>query len=195
MTKDNSVVAIYRSHTGAEAAVKELQRSGFEMKKLSIVGRDYHSDEHVVGYYNMGDRMKYWGTMGAGIGAFWGGIWGLLFGAAFFWVPGLGQILVAGPLVGMIIGALETGMLVGGLDAIGAGLYSLGIPKDSILKYETALKADKFVLIVHGSTAETGRAPGDDQPHQPGGSRTPSASTCQRLVGRRFFCDQGVYAA
>ena len=158
MTTSNSVVAIYKSHTDAEAAVKELQRSGFDMKKLSIAGRDYHSDEHVVGYYNAGDRMKYWGTMGAGIGAFWGGLWGLLFGAAFFWVPGLGPTLVAGPLVGWILGALEGGVLIGGLDAIGAGLYSLGIPKDSILKYETALKADKFVLIAHGSAAETARA-------------------------------------
>ncbi len=48
--------------------------------------------------------------------------------------------------------------MIGGLDALGAGLYSLGIPKDSILKYETALKADKFVLIAHGSAAETARA-------------------------------------
>ena len=73
MTNDNAnnaVVAIYKSHTEAEAGVKELQHSGFDMKKLSIVGRDYHTDEHVIGYYNAGDRMKYWGKMGA----FWGGI-------------------------------------------------------------------------------------------------------------------------
>ena len=74
MTKDNSIVAIYPSHTAAEGAVKELQQSGFDMKKLSIVGRDYHTEEHVVGYYNAGDRMKYWG----GVGAFWGWIWGCL---------------------------------------------------------------------------------------------------------------------
>jgi hypothetical protein len=36
--------------------------------------------------------------------------------------------------------------------------YSLGIPKDSILKYETALKTDKFVLIAHGSIDEINRA-------------------------------------
>jgi len=30
----NSVVAIYKSH--AEAALKELQRSGFDMEKLSV---------------------------------------------------------------------------------------------------------------------------------------------------------------
>jgi hypothetical protein len=124
------------------------------MTKLSIVGRDYHTDEHVVGYYNAGDRMKYWGKMGA----FWGGIWGLLLGSAFFWIPGLGPLLVAGPLIGWIVSALEGAVVVGGVSAIGAGLYSLGIPKDSILKYETALKTDKFVLMVHGSMDDTTRA-------------------------------------
>jgi hypothetical protein len=49
MTKNNSIVAIYPTHTAAESAIKELQQSGFDMKKLSIVGRDYHTDEQVVG--------------------------------------------------------------------------------------------------------------------------------------------------
>jgi len=154
MTKNNaknSVVAVYKSHAEAEAAVKELQRSGFAMDKLSIVGRDQHTDEHVVGYYNAGDRMKYWGKTGA----FWGGIWGMLFGSALFMIPGVGPILVAGPLVAWIVGALEGAVVVGGLSAVGAGLFSLGIPKDSIVRYETALKTDKFVLVVHGTQDET----------------------------------------
>src|ERR1700689_2950816 len=146
MPETNSVVAIYGTHSQAEEAVKELQKSGFDMKKMSIVGKDYHTDEHVVGYYNTGDRMKYWGKMGA----FWGGIWGLLFGAAFFVVPGIGPVLVAGPVAAWIVAALEGAAVVGGLSAIGAGLYSIGIPKDSILRYEVALKAAKFLLIAHG---------------------------------------------
>jgi len=154
MTKNNAVVAIYKSHAEAEAAVKELQHSGFDMKKLSIVGRDYHTNEHVVGYYNTGDRMKHWGKLGA----FWGGIWGLLFGSAFFLIPGVGPLLVAGPLVGWIVGALESAVVVGGLSALGAGFYSLGIPKDSILRYETALKTGKFVVIAHGTAEEAARA-------------------------------------
>ena len=154
MSKSNAVVAIYKSHAEAEAAVKELQHSGFDMKKLSIVGRDHHTDEHVIGYYNAGDRMKYWGKMGA----FWGGIWGMLFGSAFFLIPGVGPLLVAGPLVAWIVGALEGAVVVGGLSAVGAGLYSLGIPKDSILRYETALKTGKFVLIAHGTAEEAARA-------------------------------------
>jgi len=44
------------------------------------------------------------------------------------------------------------------LSAIGAGLYGMGIPKDSIVKYETALKTDKFLLLVHGTAAEVGKA-------------------------------------
>jgi len=154
MSETNSVVAIYGTHSQAEEAVKELQKSGFDMKKMSIVGKDYHTDEHVVGYYNTGDRMKYWGKMGA----FWGGIWGMLFGAAFFVIPGLGPILVAGPLVAWIIGALEGAVVVGGLSALGAGLYSIGIPKDSVVTYETALKADKFLLLAHGTADEVAKA-------------------------------------
>jgi uncharacterized membrane protein len=154
LSEQNSVVAIYGTHTGAEEAVKELQRGGVDMHSLSIVGRDYHTDENVVGYYNTGDRMKYWGK----VGAFWGGFWGLLFGSAFFAIPGLGPILVAGPIVAWIVGALEGAVVVGGLSAVGAGLVSLGIPKDSVVKYETALKTDKFLLLVHGSAADVARA-------------------------------------
>jgi hypothetical protein len=100
--------------------------------------------------------MKKWG----GIGAFWGWIWGCFFGSAFFFIPGIGPLLVAGPLVVWIVGALESAVVVGGLSAIGGGLAGLGIPKDSILKYETALKTDKFVVVAHGSADEISRAKG-----------------------------------
>jgi len=150
----NSVVAVYPSHTEAEAAIKELQLAGFDLKQLSIVGRDYHTDEHVVGYYNTADRVKYWG----GLGAFWGGIWGLLFGSAFFLIPGIGPMVMAGPIVSWIVGALEGAVIVGGMSALGAGLYSLGIPKDSVLQYETALTMGKFVLLAHGTGVEAARA-------------------------------------
>ena len=154
MSNQNSVVGIYNVHTEAETAVKELQKSGFEMKQLSVVGKDYHTEENVVGFYNAGDRMKFWGKLGA----FWGGLWGILFGAFFMVIPGVGQLVVLGPLASMIVGALEAAIVTGGLSALGAGLYSLGIPKDSIVKYETALKSDKFLVIAHGSVGDVARA-------------------------------------
>ena len=154
MSKQNSVVAIFASHTQAEDAVRELQKDGFDMKKLSIVGKDYHTEEHVVGYYTTGDRMMYWGKLGA----FWGGLWGMLFGSAFFLVPGVGPLLVAGPLVVWIVGALEGAVVTGGLTALGAGLYSIGIPKDSVLQYETAVKSGNYVLVAHGTPEDVAKA-------------------------------------
>jgi hypothetical protein len=98
--------------------------------------------------------MKHWGK----IGAFWGWIWGCLFGSAFFFIQGIGPLLIGGPLVGWLVGALESAALVGGVSALGAGLVSLGIPKDSIVRYETALKTDKFVLIAHGTKEDATHA-------------------------------------
>lgn len=152
--KQSAAVGIFNSHQDAESAVKELQISGYDMKKLSVVGKDYHSEENVIGYYNTGDRMATWGKFGL----FWGWIWGLLFGSAFFLIPGMGPVMVGGHLVGYIVGALETAVVVGGLTAIGGALVSIGIPKDSVIRYETALKADKFMLIVHGTLQEVEKA-------------------------------------
>ena len=154
MSDKNTTVAICNTHTEAEQAVKELQKSGYDMKKLSIVGKDYHTEEDVVGYYNIGDRMKKWGKLGS----FWGAFWGILFGSAFFIIPGIGPIVVGGPLVASIVGGLEGAVAIGGLSALGAGLYSIGIPKDSVIQYETAVTSDKFLVIAHGTADEVAKA-------------------------------------
>jgi len=142
----SSVVAVYATHPQAENAVKELQRSGFDMKKLSIIGQDYRTEENVTGYYTLGDRMKKWGSLGA----FWGGMWGLVFGAAFFFVPGVGQVLIGGPLIAVLVAALEDAVIVGGLSVVGVALFNIGVPKDSALKYQEQIKAGKFVVVAHG---------------------------------------------
>jgi hypothetical protein len=154
MAQLNAVVAVYGMHVEAEGAVKALQRAGIDMRTLSIAGKDTHTDEDVVGFYNAGDRMKYWGKTGA----FWGGFWGLLFGSSFFAIPGIGPVLAAGPVVAWTVGALEGAVAVGGLSAIGAGLSNRGFPRDSIVQYEAALKTGQFLLMVHGTAAEAAKA-------------------------------------
>ena len=154
MNEQNNVVAVYNSHTQAEEALHKLSSASFDIKKISIIGKGYHSEENVTGYYTTGDRMKSWG----GMGAFWGGLWGLLFGAGLFLIPGLGPVLVAGPILAALVGALESAIVVGGLSALTAALVSMGIPKEQSLKYEAALKADKYLLVVHGTAEEVERA-------------------------------------
>ena len=181
MSELNAVVAVYGTHIEAEGAVKELQRGGIDMRTLSIAAKDTHSDEHVVGYYNTGERMKYWGKTGA----FWGGFWGLLFRSAFFAIPGIGAVLVAGPLVAWIVGALEGAAVVGGLSAIGAGLVSIGIPKDSVVQYELALKTDQYLLMVHGTVAAVERAKGIIENTRPVEVRLHAANAAGAAVALR----------
>lgn len=154
MSELNAVVAVYGTHIEAEEAVKALQGGGIELRTLSIAGNDSHTDEQAVGCYNIGDRTKYWGkTVG-----FWDGFRGLLFGSAFFVVPGIGPVLVAGPVVAWIVAALEGGAVIRGVSVIGAGLFGMGIPKDNIIQYETALKMDQLLLMVDGAATEVERA-------------------------------------
>jgi hypothetical protein len=150
----NTVLAVYRTHADAEAAVKALQRASFDMRKLSIIGKDYHTEQDILGYYNTGDRVRFWGKLGA----FWGGLTGILFGSALLFIPVVGHVVVLGPLVAWIANGLTGAVFGGGLGALGAALYSLGIPKNSVLEYETALRADKFLLLAHGSKLEVERA-------------------------------------
>jgi len=83
-------------------------------------------------HYDTGDRMKHWGK--------------------------IGPLAVAGPIVSWIVAGLEGAAVVGGLGALGAALFAIGIPKDSVLKYEAATKADKFLVLVHGTGENARRA-------------------------------------
>src|ERR1700691_4788308 len=150
----DTVIAVFSNHQAAEGAVKELAAAGFEMKNLSVVGKGYHTDEKVVGFYNIGDRVKFWGTRGA----FWGGFWGLFFGGLFMTIPLVGHVVVLGYLATVAVSAIENAVLVGGLSALGAAIYSIGVPKDSVIQYETAVKADGFLVMAHGSAEEMARA-------------------------------------
>ncbi len=150
MPNENGVIAIFSTHSQAERAVRKMQQSGFDMKKLSIVGKNYETDEAVLGYYNMGERASAWGKQGA----FWGGLWGLIVGSAILFVPGVGPVTVAGTFVSALLGGLEGAVLVGGLSAFGAALFSLGVPKNTIVKYEEALKAGEFLVIAHGTNLD-----------------------------------------
>jgi hypothetical protein len=154
MEATDTVIAVFADHPAAETAVKNLTAAGFEMKNLSVVGKGYHTEEKVVGFYSAGDRIKFWGTRGA----FWGGFWGLFFGGLFLTVPVVGHVVVLGYLATVAVFAIENAIVIGGLSALGAALYSIGVPKESVLQYETALKEDSFLVMAHGTAEEMARA-------------------------------------
>lgn len=112
------------------------------MQNLSIIGKGYQTEEKVLGFVKTSDRLMIWGKRGA----FWGMMTGLLVGSAFLVVPGLGNVVVVGSLVNWLAGGA---MMGGGLSVVGGALRSLGIPKDSVVKYERAVKAEQFLLIAY----------------------------------------------
>jgi hypothetical protein len=95
-------------------------------------------------------------------------------------------------LVAWIVGALEGAVVVGGLSALGAGLYSIGIPKDSVVKYESALKSDKFLLLAHGTANEVAKArdimqtthPVEVTVHAANASNSPGLAADSLVIGR-----------
>jgi hypothetical protein len=150
MSHLNSIVAVYEAQADAAAGLRKLQKAGFDMSNLSIVGKEYLNEEQNVGYYNAGNRMKYWGKMGE----FWGDFWDVLAGAGFFMVPGVGPILIAGPLAAGVVASVEGAVVVGGFSVLAAGLYGLGVPKNRIPRYESIIQADKVLLVAHDTAEE-----------------------------------------
>ena len=149
-----AVIGVFDTHVQAEQAIKSLESSGFPMRRLSIIGKGYHTEEKPTGFYSLGDRVKTWGS----VGLFWGSLWGLLFGAAFIWIPGIGPIAAAGPFVHLLVSAVEGAVVVGGVSALGAALISLGLPKKDVIKYEREIKADRYLIIAHGTSDEVDKA-------------------------------------
>lgn len=158
MQQHDALVAIYATHDGAEAAIRMVADNGLDMKHFSVIGRGYHADEPVVGFYGVGDRIKFWGSRGA----YWGGLWGLLFGGLMMTIPVVGPVVILGSVASLVFTALtgpaDGAMLMGGLGPLGAALVSIDIPHHSVLQYEAALKADNFLIIAHGPRAEVERA-------------------------------------
>ncbi len=140
-----AVVAVFPDHAAAEEAVRKLSTAGFDIKHLSVVGKGYHIEEQVMGFYNQGDRIRFWGTRGA----FWGGLWTLFFGGVVLTMPIVGPVVALGYLAGAIVLAVEGAVMVGGFSAIAAALYGLGIPENTVLEYQTAIETDSFLVMAH----------------------------------------------
>lgn len=162
MAQTHTIVGHFPSHAEAERVVLELQKEGFDMQKLSIIGKDYETTEQVRGFLTWKDTAKAGATGGAYWGSFVGGLFGILAGAGVLFIPGMAPIVIAGPIAGLLAGWLE-GTLAGGAGAAAVGglagaLGGLGIPKHEVLRYETKIQAGEFIILVTGSDEDVSQA-------------------------------------
>jgi len=150
----SNIVAVYPNHAAAENAVRLLQKEGYPMAQLSIIGRDFQTIEHPIGFVTTGTVAK----DGAKFGAWTGGLFGLLMGAAFLIVPGVGPVIIAGPLSAALIAGAEGAVAGAALGGLTGALVGLGISKDKALRYEAQVKTGKYLLTVAGDAAQIEKA-------------------------------------
>jgi hypothetical protein len=149
-----TVIAVYPDHASAEDAVRRLQKEGIPMQNLSIIGKDFQTVEKPVGFVTTGDVAK----SGAKVGAWTGGLFGLLVGAAFLILPGVGPVVIAGPLAAALLGGIEGAMAGAAFGGLTGALVGLGISKDKAIRYESQVKAGKFLVTLRGDGQQTERA-------------------------------------
>lgn len=152
--EEQAVVALYDAHKPTADAVRELERWGCDLNRLSIVGRDFETESEPFDDGRVDRRAKAWDRRRA----FWAGMWQRLNGSAMFMIPGLGPLLAAGPVVGWVGAALERGAPADGITALGAALQRIGIPRERAVHYEARLRAGNYVVVAQSSPAEVSRA-------------------------------------
>ncbi len=168
----SSVVAVYPDHFAAERAVRQLHDAGFDLGELSIVGRDFEENEEPYGLVSRGDYVK----TGIETGSAFGGLLGLCVGAAFLVLPGVGPVLVAGPLAAALLAGIEGALAGTALGSLAGALVGWDVPKDRALKYETQINGGKFLVFVRSVPEVAARAAAYSPPRD----RTTSMSTSRR---------------
>ncbi|MEW8957646.1 MAG: hypothetical protein AB2448_00845 [Moorella sp. (in: firmicutes)] len=134
-----TVVAVFSNEQVAKEAVEDLRRAGFD-KEISILARDKGKEGAAQeGGLNMGVDA---GGIGNGVatGGVLGGLAGLAAGAGALFIPGVGPLIAAGPIAGMLSGAAMGG--------VAGGLIDWGIPEAEGREYENDVRQGKILVSV-----------------------------------------------
>ena len=138
MTK--TVVGVFSSHDQAEQAVAEMRKSGFDTNEISIVAKGQQETNENMDA--QGDTSLGMGGVSDGVtaGGALGGLAGLAMGAGALTIPGLGPIIAAGPIAGLLSGAATGG--------VAGGLLDMGIPQERGQHYESEVKSGNILAAV-----------------------------------------------
>ena len=138
-----TTVALFADFLQARSGVRALQQGGFDLGKLSIIAKNYHKEEHVTGVIDAGDGARYWGRFG-GLSA---GLPASGHRSAVLHFPGIGQIVILGPLVSSVAGALAQA----GPGALAGTFATLNLSSACVQHYERAIRAGRFALMTLGN--------------------------------------------
>ena len=140
---NTAVFGIYPSTDGVETAVGELRNQGFRSTDISVLWPQNLGSKDLA--HARATKAPEGATAGAGSGAMVGATLGWLVGIGLLAVPGLDQLVAAGPIVASLAGA-GAGGVIGGLTGAVVGF---GIPEYEAKRYEGRLRRGGILLSVH----------------------------------------------
>lgn len=161
-TQRRLLIGFYTNEEHAGRALQKLTEEDFPLDRVSLLGKTNPSGDDPLGIYysTTGDRIRGWGRLGA----VWGGVLGMLGGAVgIFMIPGIGMMLIIGPIIEVLAGAVVGAGLGGGVLAGSAALsdvavaaHRMGVPEASIEAMEIRLRKNQYLLmlIVHRDEVE-----------------------------------------
>ena len=153
-----TVIGLFDDFQTAQNAVQSLVNRNFNRNDISVAANNtaagYSADALETASEGEGrnvamtDGARTGAGTGAVIGTGVGGVLGLLASLGTIWIPGVGPIVAAGPLVATLTGAgigAAAGAAVGGL--VGA-LTQVGVPEHDAHFYAEAVRRGSALLIV-----------------------------------------------
>jgi uncharacterized membrane protein len=151
-----TTIGVFTTHAAAESALNELRQFGVSESDLSYVYLNKQGNVHDA---QTGTKMGEATATGATAGAVLGAALGLIVANGI--LPGLGTLIVAGPLAAALgftgaaataVAGAATGAAAGGL--LGA-LTHLGIDKQDVQLYEDHVRRGEVLVIARGTPATT----------------------------------------
>uniref|UniRef100_A0A832M2F9 DUF1269 domain-containing protein n=1 Tax=Oscillatoriales cyanobacterium SpSt-402 TaxID=2282168 RepID=A0A832M2F9_9CYAN len=149
------VIAVLSDRIQAEAAYSELEKEGFPMNQVSILGKGYKSADE----FGLIDPNQQAGRL-AKLMSFWLIPFGFAAGFTFSLITNLNTFAWAGEIgnhiIGGVLGAVSGAMgsfFVGG----GVGLIS---GSGDALPYRNRLNAGKYLIVVQGNEVQNLKASG-----------------------------------
>lgn len=157
-------LGVFLDRVRAEEAINDLEKAGYNPKDMSIMVKDLEAAREVADTtgVNVAEGM----VSGATTGGMLGGVAGLLIGLGAIAIPGVGALLIGGPIATALgltgaaattVSGAITGALAGGLVGV---LVGLGVPEETARVYEDRIRDGGVLLAVpeaDGDTSETRR--------------------------------------
>ena len=148
------VVSVFESTEQAQAALAKLERGGFDLSKVSVIGKEEPSAVHQMGVAVAGAQSRVWGQHSA----LWARLAETPVATALAWVPFIGYVVAVGPVACVLVGSRHQGPGAPPTSALERMLALAGIPQAEMRSYESALRGGQLLMLVHGGATDAARA-------------------------------------